>query len=587
MAKGDDTIARKRNKIRRKKSMQEGTKTSSYIRAIIAAKQRRKAGKRRICEGMCFTLPTPENPFNDPIEPMKPERKNHRSCDSLVKKLSSESKRQFSKRNIKSEIDKLSRKKQRLGNALVGEMETKSPNTKLTKANTVHGQAHSLCSLKKISNEENCPVMPIMFPASSTNNIYFSKSIVTREEALKLALHLLNQLNLEKAEFQENISRLSFDDRWTKSFMEAIFEGKSILGSCQPSFDVRQTILMAAAAAAHIASKQNTGGATHGAMVLILVDCQQEAQKVRNIFKHLKILLGIHSVSLHPGTSLGHQVEGLSLGAPEILISTPKRLSELIQLKALDISHVSFLVIDGLSKLLEELSVNVIKSLWNYIVGTPQVIIFSDRYAGDSLMLAQVLLEDPVQRILDDSSDPIEIACVAQSVSVLLSEEKKMQKVVKILGELEGKQQCDFPGKVAILVDNLHKMQDLSDLLESKGYFVLSGTDNSETRDNNYQEREKSKERIPVKITRESLLDKDTLQNIQVLILYNFPSSIDTYRKLLTGMSYHSARGILYSFLSGKDALISASLIALLQQGSQPVPKPLQMMADAASILHE
>jgi hypothetical protein len=65
MAKGDDALARKRNKVRRKRLRSSENAVSSRVAAIIASKKRRKSGKRRGCEGMCFSLPTPEDPFND------------------------------------------------------------------------------------------------------------------------------------------------------------------------------------------------------------------------------------------------------------------------------------------------------------------------------------------------------------------------------------------------------------------------------------------------------------------------------------------------------------------------------------------
>jgi len=65
MAKGDDALARKRNRVRRKRLRGSENAVSARVAAIIASKRRRKSGKRRGCEGMCFSLPTPEDPFNE------------------------------------------------------------------------------------------------------------------------------------------------------------------------------------------------------------------------------------------------------------------------------------------------------------------------------------------------------------------------------------------------------------------------------------------------------------------------------------------------------------------------------------------
>ncbi|EPS72805.1 hypothetical protein M569_01953, partial [Genlisea aurea] len=68
MGRSEDSIIRRRNRNCRKKKEDKSdssSKVSSRVAAIIAAKKRRLTGKRRNCQGMCFSLPTPEDPFND------------------------------------------------------------------------------------------------------------------------------------------------------------------------------------------------------------------------------------------------------------------------------------------------------------------------------------------------------------------------------------------------------------------------------------------------------------------------------------------------------------------------------------------
>ncbi|CAH8354902.1 unnamed protein product [Eruca vesicaria subsp. sativa] len=89
MAKGDDALARKKNKANRKKMNRknDSSAVSSRIAAIIAAKKRRQTGKRSMCQGMCFSLPTPEDPFNEKLgkvnTPKKKKKKVNKSRDAL------------------------------------------------------------------------------------------------------------------------------------------------------------------------------------------------------------------------------------------------------------------------------------------------------------------------------------------------------------------------------------------------------------------------------------------------------------------------------------------------------------------------
>ncbi|CAN7078672.1 unnamed protein product [Brassica oleracea var. botrytis] len=90
MAKGDDALARKKNKSNRKKMNRknDSAAVSSRIAAIIAAKKRRRTGKRSMCQGMCFSLPTPQDPFNEKLGKVdiaknKNKKKTVKSRDAL------------------------------------------------------------------------------------------------------------------------------------------------------------------------------------------------------------------------------------------------------------------------------------------------------------------------------------------------------------------------------------------------------------------------------------------------------------------------------------------------------------------------
>ncbi|VVA93021.1 unnamed protein product [Arabis nemorensis] len=91
MAKGDDALARKKNKSTRKKMNRknDSATVSTRIASIIAAKKRRKSGKRSMCQGMCFSLPTPEDPFNErqgKVDITKKKTKKVKTRDALHKK---------------------------------------------------------------------------------------------------------------------------------------------------------------------------------------------------------------------------------------------------------------------------------------------------------------------------------------------------------------------------------------------------------------------------------------------------------------------------------------------------------------------
>lgn len=581
MGKGEETIAKKRNKVKRKRLRRDLATTSDFIKGVIAAKRRRKDGKRRMCEGMCYSLPTPENPFNDPIDcnsgkkchkKKKQEPSKVRVKEQLPsgKKDAVPQKRSF----IGDEIDNTSRKEQKKEETLTENIE----------AGLLHKTVLQVKDLKQNEDKLSSQVVSSLGLSRTTVDINRLQRSATPEMVLKLTLDVMRQTGFEGVGMQEGGHELTSNNKSRTELWEACLKGSNILGSSQASFDLQQTAVLVSAAASHIIDRRRRDSFIHGPMVLIIAASQEHAAKVRMVGKSLKNLFGIHSVSLHPGASLAHQVKGLGLRVPEILVSTPERLSKLIALKALDISSISFLVIDGLKDLVDGNFVDNLKSLRVHISGNPQTVVLSNTYAGMSATLAQYLLKDPIQRVSEDKSIALQSACITQSVSIFISEEKKVEKILKILRMTRDKQQNTLLGRIVIIVGSSGKAPQLLTTLESEGYSVNSTINDPENQGKIPGNGSKN-DRLHILVTTESQLDGNSLSEVQIVIIYDFPPALQTYRKLLTRMARSSTNGILYSFCSGSDAPIAAQLIELLEECSQTVPQTLQMLADAASII--
>lgn len=327
MGKSDDSIQRRKNKKSRKK---QDDKISNRIAGIIAAKKRRLSGKRRLCEGMCYSLPTPEDPFNE----------RHGKVD-LVKKKNKNKKRNQLKRG-------------------------KSP-------------------VKKTSLPQNSDK--------------FEEELNTHAPSKFLILCLKN---IQDGAINDGEDKSFFVHTWGIEFWKSFTYGKDIIGTNQAHATTEQIAWVAATAADAISRKEKDGLSISSSspFMLFLVPSQEKAAKVRKICKPLKAL-GIHTVSLHPGASIDHQIQGLKNCEPEFLISTPERLQELLSCGAVETSGVSFLVIDG--PLTEAGYVDAVECIAKSISGKPQILAFSDCANSSSNFLIKKSVGKSIRRIpLDD-----------------------------------------------------------------------------------------------------------------------------------------------------------------------------------------
>ncbi|MQM12887.1 hypothetical protein Taro_045808 [Colocasia esculenta] len=306
MAKGDDAVMRKRGRAQRKKnrSLQSKESVSARVAAIIASKRRRKCGKRRICEAMCFSLPTPEDPFNDLNDPKaKKEQTSQGNADAHKKKRRRE------------------------------EVACASP--WLTK-----------CSRKSDDNHlGQQPVGKYKCGGDGDSEACLSKYLILCLKSIEDSWSQDSKVEEDGFLDQESVRGQRpplLACTWGIDFWRSCSSGLDIVDSNGPCASQEQVAWLVSAACDMIAKKEKEGFLVSSPFLVFLVPSQEKATEIRSVCKPLKSL-GVHTVSLHRGASLDHQVRGLKSCEPEFIVSTPERLLDLVTLKALDISGVSLL----------------------------------------------------------------------------------------------------------------------------------------------------------------------------------------------------------------------------------------------------
>jgi ATP-dependent RNA helicase DBP3 len=345
MGKSDDSIARRKNKsIRRKQN--DSAKVSTRVAAIIAAKKRRKTGKRSMCQGMCYSLPTLDDPFNDRNGNPEPNetKKSHPS--------KTDRKNKFAGKNVIEE-DNRAPKRARVQK---GETEDKTRNPKKARIDKIRD------TKGRSFETQSCP----------------TKFLIQCLKSIQSALQHEGILSSEAAE------KPLFMDEWGVQFWKCRSVGKDVLQENGACSTVEQIAWIAATAGDEIAAKEGQGLSLPNPFLLFLVPSLEKARMVRSVCKPLKAL-GIHTVSLHPGSSLDHQIQGLKNCEPEFLVSTPERLLELVSLKAIDISKISLLVVDGLESMDKGGGVEVIKSVRKLMTEDPHTVVFNDCSSNKSI----------------------------------------------------------------------------------------------------------------------------------------------------------------------------------------------------------
>ncbi|KAL6129347.1 hypothetical protein ACLB2K_072698 [Fragaria x ananassa] len=371
MAKGDDAIRKKLNKANRKKLRKDDRSSSSVtarVASIIAAKKRRQSGKRRKCQGMCFSLPTLEDPFND--------RNGKKDFEKVTKKvmLPHRDETEFLREKCK-EIMRKNEKAKNLGlkNMKVTSMKNEQKKSSIDSAvqksriDSVKTKAQLSGEQEKACESSDCP----------------SKYLI------RCLNEIENSLRCDGTNCNEEGKPL-FVSTWGVDFWKCYSAGKDILETSGTSSTMEKIAWIVSSAADSISRKDEEGPSATSPFLLFLVASQEKAAKIRSVCKPLKVL-GIHTVSIHPGASLDHQIQGLKSSEPEFMISTPERLLELLSLKAIDLSGVSWLIVDGLESFHKQGYFDKVNSIRNHISRTSRTVVFDDCLRRACIPVVQTL----------------------------------------------------------------------------------------------------------------------------------------------------------------------------------------------------
>ncbi|KAK9078722.1 hypothetical protein SSX86_002779 [Deinandra increscens subsp. villosa] len=351
MPKGEDAIIRKKSTSMRSDSAE----ISNRMDAITAQKKRRQSGKRRMRQ------PTPEDLCNE----------NDTSVDSIKTKKVCPSKGDDLIENDNNEQNK----RKANGDYKLNGKNKEQKRARVEKESTLLDEKSLVKLSENISMDEGCP----------------SKFLISCLKTVQDTMH-------DDEVFERG--RPLFFDSWGFEFWRCYSSGRHVLetSGCATR---EQIAWIGSTAVDTITEKEKEGESFTGPYLLFIVPSQEKARHVRAACRPLKAF-GIHTVSLHPGASIDHQIHGLKTCEPEFLVCTPDRLLELVSMEAIDISSVCSLIINGLEFSSGETYLDSIKSIQQHISVDPHTVVFCSGLTDEYLPAVSSLLPTPVCRLSRD-----------------------------------------------------------------------------------------------------------------------------------------------------------------------------------------
>lgn len=172
-----------------------------------------------------------------------------------------------------------------------------------------------------------------------------------------------------------------------------------------------------------------------GITALILVPTRELAIQVNDEIKKAAKYTGVKSIAIYGGVSLNMQFHTLKWGQ-QIVVATPGRLIDLLDRRAISLSHVKFLVLDEADRMLDMGFIEDIRYIVDNIPKNRQTLLFSATMPRDIINLSERYMKHAVKVLLDE--DEMSIDLIEQTYLVV-EERKKLFHLTEILKTIKGK----------------------------------------------------------------------------------------------------------------------------------------------------
>lgn len=347
-----------------------------------------------------------------------------------------------------------------------------------------------------------------------------------------------------------------------------LLQGYDMIGIAQTG--TGKTIAFLLPAMIHIDNQAVPRSERPGPSCLILAPTRELAQQIEQEARKYQYR-GIKCVCLYGGGSRRDQINVVTKGV-EIVIATPGRLNDLVMNKIVDITGVTYLVLDEADRMLDMGFEPQIKKILLDIRPDKQTIMTSATWPEGVRRLADKYMEKPFQ-VCIGTLDLTAVHSVTQRI-VMTSDEERREMLYDFLQSMEPND------KVIVFVDKKSVCDDLSSDLILDGIECQSLHGDREQCDREQALDDLKTGRARILIATDVASRGLDVKDITHIFNYNFPRNVEEYvhRVGRTGRAGRTGESI--TLFTRNDWRQAEELIKILQEANQEVPDDLYDMAE-------
>lgn len=294
-----------------------------------------------------------------------------------------------------------------------------------------------------------------------------------------------------------------------------ILEGKDIIACAQTGTGKTAAYVLP------LINELSKGGFPENAVnAIIMAPTRELAQQIDQQLEGFTYFVPVSAVAVYGGTdgsAWDQQRRGLEMGA-DIVIATPGRLLSHIKFGAVDLSKVSYFVLDEADRMLDMGFYDDIMLIFRQLPSTCQIIMFSATMPPKIRELAKEILKDPEEVKIAISRPP---ESIMQTAYICYDYQK-----VKILEDLF---QQSHPHRVIIFSSSKMKVKELTAALSRMHFNVAAMHSDLEQSQREIVMRNFKNGHIDILVATDVVARGIDINDIQLVVNFDIPRNSEDY----------------------------------------------------------
>ncbi|KAI3821586.1 hypothetical protein L1987_09154 [Smallanthus sonchifolius] len=308
----------------------------------------------------------------------------------------------------------------------------------------------------------------------------------------------------------------------------------------------------------------------HGPTVVVLAPTRELATQIQDEAMKFGRSVRISCTCLYGGAPKGPQLKELERGA-DIVVATPGRLNDILEMRKVDFRQVSLLVLDEADRMLDMGFEPQIRKIVNEIPPRRQTLMYTATWPKEVRKIASDLLVNPVQVNIGNADELAANKSITQYVEVVPHMEKQRR--------LEQILRSEERGSKIIIFCSTKKLCDqlARSISRNFGAAAIHGDKSQGERDWVLNQFRSGKS--PILVATDVAARGLDIKDVRVVINYDFPNGVEDYVHRIGRTGRAGAKGVAYTFFSEQDWKHAADLIKVLEGANQPVPHEVREIA--------